>query len=121
MRRFTTDLIARVFRWSENRKGAGPRKRGGHFARQGFSWSTSGALALQATPFYLEECPNTKLLSLGNAAIRRSSIRNIHAIILGNLREGTRCKHRLRPLISAMGTLSIREKRSSRPAQVATC
>ena len=57
------------------------------------------ALALQRMPFYLKACQNIRLLSLGNAATRRSSIRNIRAITPGNLTVDTKCKHRLIPLI----------------------
>ena len=62
----------------------------------------SAALALHGVAFYLETCPNTKLLSLGNAAISRSNIRNTHAIILGILTEDMKWKHRLRRRIWAI-------------------
>jgi len=38
-----------------------------------------------------------KLLSPGNAAIRRSSTKNIHAIMPGSFEAATRCKHRPHP------------------------
>ena len=63
------------------------------------------ALALRPVAFYLNACQNIKSLSPGNAATSRSSIRNIHAITLGNLMAATRCRRRPRPLISAIQNL----------------
>jgi hypothetical protein len=79
------------------------------------------ALALQRVAFYLKECPNIELLSLGNAATRRSSIRNIRAITPGNLKGDTKCRHRLLLRFWETQSLSIRRRRLSRRCQVATC
>ena len=83
-------------------------------------WSP-GALALQPVAFYLKACPNIKLLSLGNAATRRSSIRNIRAITSGNLTADTKCKPRLLPRIWATQSLSIRKRRLWHRSRVVTC
>jgi len=70
----------------------------------------SEALALQANAILFRIMSEHKLLSLGNAATRRSSIRNIHAITLGNLMADTKCRHRLIPFIWETQSLSIRRK-----------